>query len=498
MSALRVTIEFVATVLKAILIFVRIVVALFAVAMFCIILTALAFVFFASRAEASVITETFDTYTVGSLTGQSDWTKTSGSNANVTTAQSVSAPNSNNMTADAGIDRVQRAVSDPVIGTVYSEVYTSDRNSTFRKGGIMIGSGGDLIYLHYNGSNQVIAENIDSSYCQLQDSFTASVGSNGWHYFQIEWDRLSTPNLVRFTFDATVSDWIECGNAITAIDYVGYGIQDTTADRIYGDNFVFLSDTDYSGGGTPSQEQEQFSYEYIVINAPEYGETLPSTSVDIDVDFTSEQLFDRPTTTRNIRVYDALTLALEWEYNSTLGPSPGDVDIVFNVSTTTVLTEGTKLLQAVYRDEDGRSYTPLSTTYFNVATNTYYQATGIEDPLAPSSDLTQNEIECDTLDVACQLQKALIFLFKPSAGTLDKFTSTWTTLSTKKPFGYITVTIDQFRTGFTATGTTPYFDLGTIPFMDTIFQPFNLGISGILWGIYFVFLYQRRLKHLEP
>ena len=228
--------------------------------------------------------------------------------------------------------------------------------------------------------------------------------------------------------------------------------------------------------------------EYIDINKPIFGTTTASTTVDIEVYFSTPFTFDfRPTTTRTVAIYDAVTGALEWAYNVQIPANAGET---FLLSTTTVLSQGSKDIQAYYSTLDGVVYSDVAQSFFNVITNTYLEATGIENPLQKPQ-----AIDCETFDIACQFQRALVFTFVPTPGVLDKFSNLWQTLRTKIPFGYVTVTIDQLSAF--DTNEAGAYDLGTLPFMDSIFTPIKTLLSTILWGIFAIWFYHARLKKIE-
>jgi len=256
---------------------------------------------------------------------------------------------------------------------------------------------------------------------------------------------------------------------------------------------------DYIYGNAPSNNPIDFTdyeptqeYKYIEILSPQpYGTTTASTTVSISVRFQTPLTIDpRPTTTRAYYIVDAVTNEPEYSYTQVIGPNTAEN---ITISEDVVLTPGSKILRASYFDQFQEPYGQIDETFFNVATNTYLTATGLVSPRATAGNLSQ--INCDLFNVGCQFQKAMTFLFTPSAGTLDKYTNTWQTIKSKRPIGYITVTIEQIKS-LSSVGT-PAFSLGTIPFMDTIFVPFRTLISAILWGIFAICFYHFRLKHIE-
>lgn len=232
---------------------------------------------------------------------------------------------------------------------------------------------------------------------------------------------------------------------------------------------------------------------YIIINNPTYGTTTIDNNVNISISYKTPLSLDfRPTTTRHFEIRDAITNELNYQYDAILPENTGE-NITINIDIS--VATGSKMIYADYLDTQGNPYSEIATTFFNVATNTYYTATGLNNPQENSSGLSQNLVTCGTLDVGCQVQKAIVFLFYPNANSLDRFNGLWHNIETKRPFGYVTVTINQLKT-LDTNGTSTY-NLGTVPFQDSIFSPFRVAIGSLLWGIFAIYFYRVRLKNLD-
>lgn len=229
----------------------------------------------------------------------------------------------------------------------------------------------------------------------------------------------------------------------------------------------------------------------IHIVNPTYGTTTATTTFNVQINYKTPFSIDyRPTTTRHFSIVDAVDGSVDFTYNFTV-PASSSENIQISVTATT--TPGSKYIRAMYLDTEGGIYSEVDEVFFNVATNTYYIATGVLSPRDTPSDLSQ--IDCGLYDIGCQFQKAVTFLFVPSANVLDKFSNLWQTISNKKPFGYVTVTIQQLS-NLDVSGSSA-FDLGTIPFMDSLFTPFRTLLGGILWALFAIYFYQRRLVTLD-
>lgn len=275
------------------------------------------------------------------------------------------------------------------------------------------------------------------------------------------------------------------GTPVGSISLVTYDAIGTAA---YIDD-VYIN-TDYVVG-TETIPNLFYVTPYISIINPQYGTTTASTTVNIKIHYTTPLSLDyRPETQRHYEVRDAVTDELEFSYNFTLPENTGE-DIIIDQDI--LLATGSKMIYASYVDNDGNLYSNQANSFFNVIDNTFLAATGITTPSSNTAALTQ--INCTFYDVGCQFQKAIVFLFYPTETVLNKFANLWQGISTKKPFGYITVTINQLKS-LDATGGA-YFNLGTVPFMDSIFTPFRVLVSSILWAIFFIYWYHNRLKTLD-
>lgn len=229
----------------------------------------------------------------------------------------------------------------------------------------------------------------------------------------------------------------------------------------------------------------------IEIINPTYATTTATTTFQVVINFKTPFSIDfRPTTTRHFEIVDAVTGELNYSYDHTV-PANSSENMTLNISAST--TEGSKFIRAMYLDTNGGIYSEVDEVFFNVATNTYFIATGLLSPRENVSGLTQ--IDCGTFEFGCQIQKAITFLFVPDQDVLNKFTNLWQTIAEKKPFGYVTVTINQLEELNTSGATA--FTLGDIPFMDSIFSPFRALMASILWALFAIYFYKNRLIHLD-
>lgn len=230
---------------------------------------------------------------------------------------------------------------------------------------------------------------------------------------------------------------------------------------------------------------------FITITKPTpYGVTLPVGVVDTRAYF----YFDvaQSTTTKTvIDIYDAVTNSLLHSANLIV---PASSTVNFEMPVNFTMATGSKKIIASYQiASNNQDLLIPAESFFNVGTNTYLIATGLESPQAVPAGLTQ--IECSTFDVGCQFQKAIVFVFVPSQTVLNKFSTLWQELKYLKPFGYISVIYDQIKN--TSASSTSAYTMPSVPFVDAIFTPWKEGIAFLLWGIFAFVFYNKRLKHID-
>jgi len=155
------------------------------------------------------------------------------------------------------------------------------------------------------------------------------------------------------------------------------------------------------------------------------------------------------------------------------------------------------LIEGHYYMWQPKLYGATSTILGNFQTFDVVTYSGQQTFLPPTSTSTIGELtlECGDGIIVGSICNLMGYLFVPSNDILNKFSGLWDNVKTKKPFGYITVTIDAL-TDLDTTGTGA-FDLGTVPFQSAIFDPFKIAIGSILWALYAIYFYQRRIKTFD-
>jgi hypothetical protein len=102
------------------------------------------------------------------------------------------------------------------------------------------------------------------------------------------------------------------------------------------------------------------------------------------------------------------------------------------------------------------------------------------------------EYECGITSLTGCFKNAIIWAFYPTQEALDNWSSLFTVIQTKAPIGYFYVAKNGIS-GLSATSTKAFNVVIPSSLKTYIFNPFDIGISGILW-LFFVFNFYKRLK----
>lgn len=107
-----------------------------------------------------------------------------------------------------------------------------------------------------------------------------------------------------------------------------------------------------------------------------------------------------------------------------------------------------------------------------------------------------DEIQCNQDNFIVRgICEVFVYLLYPSDLATDTLSDLWNDIKNKPPFGYLVSIFDQLNA--IDDNATPAFSFGTVPFIDTIFDPIKDGIAVILWGFWGIWLYNKRLTKLD-
>lgn len=110
-------------------------------------------------------------------------------------------------------------------------------------------------------------------------------------------------------------------------------------------------------------------------------------------------------------------------------------------------------------------------------------------------DIYEAYTTCSITDLAGCFQNAIVFLFYPSASSLNDFSNLYDAVKNKPPFGYISA-VQTALQGINDTET-GVFTLETMPILDTyIFTPMRTALIWIMW-LAFIFMFYHRLKNIH-
>lgn len=359
-------------------------------------------------------------------------------------------------------------------------------------------------YIHIVANNYVIPETNGNTFwtgLSVTNDYITNVSSTAYRCNITTYSNSNTNNISNGYFLPIAQDtstqlghndpgYADCSQAGF---YYMTAYNDNTGNYFYSTFYydgVTTTPTAINTTGTTTTPTVPISKNIEILN-PTYGTTTATTTYRYFIKFKTPFSLDfRPTTTRMVEIRDAISQEIEYISTTTIPKNTAENLIFEGYATTTI---GSKYIRALYLDINGNPYSEIDEVFFNVATNTYYALTGLVSPKDNTSDLSQ--INCELFDIGCQFQKAITFLFVPSPTVLDKFKNLWQVIAEKRPFGYVTKTIEQLEE-LDTTGATA-FDLGTIPFMDAIFTPFRTLIDSIMWALFAIYFYKRRLINLD-
>jgi len=132
--------------------------------------------------------------------------------------------------------------------------------------------------------------------------------------------------------------------------------------------------------------------------------------------------------------------------------------------------------------------------FFSVVSNAAFAGLGIAglDQIPNLSSASTTAIApapCGITDISGCFQNAIVYLFYPSTASLDQFGNLWTLVKNKPPFGYVVAV--QTAVGTLSASSTATFNLGTVPFMSAIFDPFRTAVAVLMWLVFIVAFYHR-------
>lgn len=309
---------------------------------------------------------------------------------------------------------------------------------------------------------------------------TPLVDASGWHKQVFDFGSGTT------TAQLPTGNWRITGatvaGAYPANPYMGvWFVDDNSADNIDTATEVYQYIDTINGAYTPPVTR------ITAINNPLSGSLQPTTTVTFNFDYFFNDTTDYGVYTHTTAFITDLTIGTTVPmYAQEILASGGG-----NYTATTTLTQGH------YYMWQPKMYGATSTILGNLQTFDVVTYSGQMSFIPPTGTSTIGELtlECGEGFITGSICNLVGYLFVPSSDILNKFSGLWDNVKTKKPFGYITTTIDALTD--LDTNSTGAFDLGTVPFQSAIFDPLKIALGSILWALYAIYFYQRRLKHFD-
>ena len=316
---------------------------------------------------------------------------------------------------------------------------------------------------------------IDQGTC----SSTPFADASGWHKQVFDFGSGTT------TAQLPVGNWRITGATVSGAyppnPYMGvWFIDDNSADNIDTAVEAYQYIDAIQGAYTPPQTR------ITAINNPISGSLQPTTTVTFDFDYYFNDA-DFGVYTNTIAVVTDLTM----------GTTVPMVSQEINASGGGTYSQTATLTSGHYYMWQPKIYGASASVLGNFQTFDVVTYSGQMSFIPPTSTSTIGELtlECGDGFVTGSICNLIGYLFVPSSDVLNKFSGLWDNVKNKPPFGYVTMTINSLTS--LDTNSAMAFDLGTVPFQTAIFDPFKIALGTILWALYAIYFYQRRLKTLD-
>ena len=196
--------------------------------------------------KAATFSENFDSYTPGNLFSQSGWYSINQTVGVVTTAQSLSAPNSFGSAPFYSDDTAGYDISDSTRGRYVAHVYV-DTDAGLGAPFISIGMatagdiGADFVKMTAHDNGRVSIDCFVQISCIWTKDFLDHIAPNTWHAFEIDWQPGAADTTeVRFGVDGVYTPFYDTGKmldlrTILMITYINWGVYDSTGNAFIDD-----------------------------------------------------------------------------------------------------------------------------------------------------------------------------------------------------------------------------------------------------------------------
>jgi hypothetical protein len=229
------------------------------------------------------------------------------------------------------------------------------------------------------------------------------------------------------------------------------------------------------------------------VNITGYWNTSTSTGVFQQVEFYQDSSLLGIESYATVNATTSGVFNLDFDYRDAITPYTG--------TTTASITSSIMFYVNLYQ-KDNNYYDPFgeldyrySTLLDATSTSLTASTTNAWELSTTTSILGYPEYECGITSLTGCFKNAGIWLFYPSSDSIEKYNSFIELIQRKPPVGYFTIVKTSIG-GLSSTSTSAFSI--TIPnsLKQYFFNPMDAGIAGILW-IYFLFMFYKRLKHIQ-
>lgn len=252
---------------------------------------------------------------------------------------------------------------------------------------------------------------------------------------------------------------------------------ETPTSTAYFTSFTYSTSTDivnitgyWEATTTPHINQRLTFWQYTaLLGKTNYQEVVATTTGNFDLSFS----FTEPTT------------------GATTSTTTSNIISSYVLNATLDLFDNTFAASLGYPDDslDYIGYkTPLD------ATSTIISVISLDYTATLQNLLNYPEYECGITSITGCIKNAAIWLFFPTIDTIQNYNKLIDVIQSKPPVGYFTM-VKSNISGLSATSTKAFNLIIPASIKNNIFNPFDIGVAGILW-LFFIFNFYKRLKHI--
>lgn len=336
--------------------------------------------------------------------------------------------------------------------------------------------------------------------CKIPDNIYALI-DQGTHGGGVAYSTATNKNQAIFGFSSFSQVWTPSSYGLSQGSYIWFDPIHPNVDNFVNLLYTSTFSVDASGhciGTIPPNYTSRIDSISVStttgkVNITGYWNTSTSTGVFQQLEFYQDSSLLGIESYATVNATTSGIFNLNFDYRDAITPYTG--------TTTASITSSIMFYANLYQ-KDNNYYHPFGELDYRYstlldATSTILTAstTNAWKLSTTTSILNYPEYECGITSLTGCFKNAGIWLFYPSSDSMEKYNSFIELIQRKPPVGYFTI-VKKSIGGLSSTSTSAFSI--TIPnsLKQYFFAPLDAGIAGILW-IYFLFMFYKRLKHIQ-